>query len=681
MNYMFSIKPKLVAGNRFSSNASLMLIRSLFAILFVMFPAVVAGQNKPIIEQNDNGIFPVPDSYRIEGIPPIEKSEVENLFYDPSMIKSNLIWDADWKNGKMLVTDRTNNIYLLNAPLEEPVKLIEKIVPNKVKIHSHRNNSYFAFTSDYEHEDNYQLYLYDFKSKSSKKLSVLTGKDESVESFVWNKNGDSIAYMKVDYDTKTSKLCESDLSAEKCFQIDLRGIWSVVELDGERILLKYLKASGSRMLYFYNVRANKLIPVDEQGKVQETFLFGKRLFWTSEGNDVCKKEKCVLYSDLGKDGTTKPKRLDLPKNLTRFDDVMFSPSGRNLLVQQTEDGVDVLRVFRLKNQKITEEVPQFVSGSYVIWNTRWLSETEIAYTLENGGKPASIQSYDIDSRKKTDWTKERLPKQLENKVKSPETINWTSFDGKEISGYIVRPTAAVQRKSPVLIFVHGGPQILDKPVFNSQDVRLATNLGLAIIHTNIRGSSGFGVDFMDADNGEKRGDAIKDIRALIGWIEKQPDLDRGQIFLRGESYGGFIVLSTALQEPVRIKAVIAEYPLVSIRGLLSQSWIDEFARNEYGDPKDENLMKKLDELSPLGNVSRWNSIPLLLTRGKLDARNPEKDVTDLKNQLQNGNSSVWYIYSTEDGHGFGSKYVTAAMFKFLKTQINKNTNEKGIIKK
>jgi dipeptidyl aminopeptidase/acylaminoacyl peptidase len=270
----------------------------------------------------------------------------------------------------------------------------------------------------------------------------------------------------------------------------------------------------------------------------------------------------------------------------------------------------------------------------------------------------------------TNWTKERLPVQLENKVKSPEVFKWKSFDGKEISGYIVRPNKP-EKKSPVLIYAHGGPQILDRPVFKSQDIRLSSNLGLTIIHTNIRGSSGFGKDFMDADNKEKRGDAVKDIQELLGWVEKQPDLDASQIFLRGDSYGGFIVLSTALQEPSRIKAVIAEYPLVSIRGMLGQSWINESAKTEYGDPEDENLMKKLDELSPLNNVSRWNKIPLFLTRGKLDERNPEKDVIDLKNQLQTRDSEVWFIYSTNSGHGVEGKYVFAAMYQFLKKQIHK----------
>lgn len=656
---MFSLNPENIFCNAFLSK-TLAGVGCLFLLSLVGAVSVALAQTS-----DDN--FPIPDSYKVEGIPTIKKSEVENLFYDPASIRSNLIWDADWKNRRLLVTDEKNSVYLLDAPMAQPVRLTQGFVPNKVRIRP--DGAGFAYTSDHENEDNFQLYLYDFKEKTPKKLTTLTGKDESVDSFTWSKAGDSLFYTKVDYDTKTSKICQNNLSAEICFPADLKGVWTVVEADGDNLLLRYAKASTSHFLYAYDVKANKLAPLDEQGDVPKAFLFRTRAFWISEGNNACKASQCILVADLK---NIKPKRLNLPENLADFDDARLSPAGTNLLVQESKNGIDNLRVFRLKKDKIVKEFPPFVSGSYLIWDRRWLSETEVAYTLENNGKPASIQSYDINTNKKTDWTKEKLPPQLEGKVKSPEIIKWKSLDGKEISGYVVRPAAVVQRKSPVLIFVHGGPQLLDKPVFSSQDIRLVSNLGLTIIHTNIRGSVGFGKDFEDADNRENRGDAVKDIQALLDWVEKQPGLDAGQIYLRGESYGGFVVLSTALQEPNRIKGVIAEYPLVSIRGFLSQSWIDEYARTEYGDPKDENLMKRLDELSPLNNASRWNNIPLFLTRGKLDQRNPEKDVTDLKTQLQNKNSEVWFIYSTEDGHGFSGRYVTAAMFKFLKTQLMRN---------
>lgn len=633
-------------------------VNGLLIILTMVICTVIT-----VFSQNADN-FPIPDTYQVEGIPTIKNSEVEQLFYDPSAIKSNLIWDSDTKNRRLFITDETNNVYLLNSPLTPPVKLIDKVIPYSLK--TNPNGESFAYTSDHEDQDNFVLYLYDFKEKTPKKLTALTGKDESIDSFIWSKTGDSLYYTRVDYESKTSKLCHYDFQTEKCYSIELKGAWNVLDSDQNKILLKYWKASSSQFLFVYDLQSNKLTSIDEKGNNRKAFLVGDRVFWATDGNETCGKESCMFTLNLKNDKLT---RLNLPENLQNLNDIKISPEGNSLLVQETREGVDYLRVFRLKNGKLGKEIPSFISPSFVIWNTRWLTDNEVVYTLENIGKPASIQSYNIDTKKFTDWTKERLPAQLENKVTAPKVFKWKSFDQKEISGYIVRPQKT-EKKTPVLIFVHGGPQILDKPIFNSQDIRLASNLGLTIIHTNIRGSSGFGTNFMDADNKEKRGDAVKDIQSLLDWVEKQPDLDAKQIFLRGQSYGGFVVLSTALQEPSRIKAVIAEYPLVSIRGYLSQSWIDEFAKTEYGDPQDEQLMKKLDELSPLNNTNRWNKIPLFLTRGKLDQRIPEKDVTDLKNQLQNKGSEVWFIYSNESGHGFSGKYVTAAMYQFLKKQIN-----------
>jgi len=642
---------------------------SLLLLTLVAMTSVAVSQTAQ--GETTGDVFPVPNNFKTEGIPAIKNSEVENLFYDASAIRSNLIWDADRQNRRLLVTDETNSVWLLNTPMSQPVKMLEKIVPQSVKMRP--GGVAFAYTSDQENEDNYQLYVYDFKENAPKKVVVLTGKDESVDSFVWSRAGDSLLYVRADYDTKKTKLCRNDLQAEKCFATSFGGIWEVMDTDANKVLLKHWKASSSQLLYLFDTQNDKLTPVDEKGNSRKAFLTGDRVFWTSEGNENCRKEPCILSQDL-KSG--KISQLNLPENLLNLNDVKVSPDGNHVVIQDTRDGIDVLRVFRLKKDKIVKEIPPFISGSYVVWNVRWLSDTEIAYTLEDIAKPTSIQSFNFDSKKYTDWTKERLPAQLVDKVKSPEVIRWKSFDGREVSGYVVRPkTMAPGKKSPVLIYVHGGPQILDKPLFNTMDIRLADNLGMTTIHTNVRGSSGFGKEFMDADNREKRSDAVKDIQALLDWIAKQPDLDANQIYLRGVSYGGFVVLSTALQESSRIKGVIAEYPLVSIRGYLAQSWIDEFAKSEYGDPKDEDLMKRLDALSPLNNTDRWNQTPLFITHGKLDSRVPEKDVIDLKNQLQNKNSEVWFVYSTDGGHGFGGKYVTAAMYQFLKKQTTKENKK------
>lgn len=607
------------------------------------------------------------DSLITEGLPQINKSEVADLFFESSELQSNLIWDADTASRSILTTDKTNDVYLLKSPLANPVNLLDiGVIPSSVK--TRPGGGSVAYNFDIKKDDNLQLYTFEYATKTTKPLADLNGKNESVDSFVWSRDGKFIFFTKVDYDNKKTKLCKHNLESENCFQVNLEGNWNVLDVDKNIVLLKYWKSAGSQHLYYYNTFTNELFPVDDIGNSRSGFIVGNDILWMTEGNTICQQERCVVSLNIK---SKIKKKVNLPPNLLNIYNIKLSPDKRHILVQESKDGIDYLRVFKLNGVKIVKEMPQFISGQYVIWNTRWLSDKEIAYTLENVGTPASIKSYNLESKKTTSWTEGKLPAQLENKITPSEIISWKSFDQKEITGFIIHPKSSVKKKHPVLINVHGGPQIIDKPVFNPQDIKLSSNLGMTIIHTNIRGSSGFTTEFVNADNQGKRGNAVKDIQSLLDWIATQPNLDSSQIYLRGGSYGGFIVLATALAEPNRIKGVIAEYPIVSIRGYLAQSWIGEFAFAEYGNPNDEQLMSELDKLTPLNNTKNWNNIPLLLTRGKLDTRTPEKDVVDLKTQLQEKGSEVWYILATDSGHGVGDDFVFAALFKFLKNQIKK----------
>ena len=57
---------------------------------------LIWGSTVEIMSQ-DKDVFPIPEPYKVEGIPQIKNSEVKDLVYDPSEIRSNLIWDADRK--------------------------------------------------------------------------------------------------------------------------------------------------------------------------------------------------------------------------------------------------------------------------------------------------------------------------------------------------------------------------------------------------------------------------------------------------------------------------------------------------------------------------------------------------------------------------------------------------------
>lgn len=629
--------------------------QTLVVILLCLLVTIQAQQSED---------FPVPASFKLEGIPRIKNDDVKHLFFEPSAIKSNLIWDVDRTNRKLLVTDEKNAIYSVEAPLAKPKLVIDGRVPNTLRVSP--TSSLVAFNNDKEDPDNYALFLWDGKSEA-RKLSSFNGKDDAVDSFIWDRDGKSIYYTLNDYETKTTKLCQSDLNTNKCFSLELKGLWNVIDIDRDNVLLKYWKSSSNQHIFNFSINSERLSPLSELGNATKAFFVAGKALLLSEDSPECGGNRCLISIDPR---SKKKEIISLQNVRGHLGDIKPSPDGKLLLVQEAFDGIDSLWIGKIKNRNVVPAVPNFLNGSYVVWNTRWLSGSEVVFTIENNGQPALIRSFDIRDKKTTTWTTPQLPQTLTGTVKHPETIRWRSFDNKEISGYIVKPTK-IEKKSPVLVFIHGGPQVIDRPTFSSLDVRFATFLGLSIVHTNIRGSRGFGNAFLDADNGAKREDAVRDISSLLDWIEKQPDLDPNNVFIRGESYGGFVALAAGLKESTRIRGVIAEYPMVSIRNYLQQSWIDEFAISEYGDPKDETLMKKLDELSPLNNAARWKGTPLFLTRGKLDSRVPEGDVLGLKSQLRETEADVWFIYANEAGHGVTGRFVTAAMYEFIKTHLRR----------
>ena len=377
--------------------------------------------------------FPVPASFAVEGIPTIKNADVEHLFFDPSEVKNNLIWDVDRRNRSILITDERSYIYRLDTPMGNPLNLTDGRSPNMVRVSP--KGGVFAFIDDKEKRDSFELYLRDEKG-DIRKLSSFSGKDESVESFVWEANGKTVFYAQIDYETKITRLCGHDLSKSTCYDVDLQGNWNVIDSNSNKILLKYWKSSSNQSLYIYDLASKKLTTVAEMGNSTKGFFGQGRIFWLSEGSLECQTEICLMSMDLK---TGKRTRIALPEGIANLQDVKVSPDKKSFLIQEMRDGIDNMRVGRLKKDTIVETVPPFVNGNYVIWGTRWLSNKEIVYTTENISKPASIQVFDISSKQTTAWTQERIPAQFENKVKPPEVIKWKAFDGREISGYMIKP--------------------------------------------------------------------------------------------------------------------------------------------------------------------------------------------------------------------------------------------------
>ncbi len=190
---------------------------------------------------------------------------------------------------------------------------------------------------------------------------------------------------------------------------------------------------------------------------------------------------------------------------------------------------------------------------------------------------------------------------------APTRIKFRSFDGREIPAYYYRPrTASAKRKAPVLINIHGGPEGQYRPLFTGTTQFIVDELGMAVIHPNVRGSAGYGKTYLKLDNAELREDSVKDIGALLDWIARQPELDASRVAVTGGSYGGFMVLSSLVHFGDRIRAGIDIVGIANFITFLERTsaYRQDLRRAEYGDERKPEMRTVFERISPAAGASK-----------------------------------------------------------------------------
>jgi dipeptidyl aminopeptidase/acylaminoacyl peptidase len=241
----------------------------------------------------------------------------------------------------------------------------------------------------------------------------------------------------------------------------------------------------------------------------------------------------------------------------------------------------------------------------------------------------------------------------------PRLIQYPTFDlrgekQRTVPAFVFRPPT--RGPHPVIIYVHGGPESQFRPAFNSNFQTWVTELGAAVIAPNIRGSTGFDSEYLSLDNGVKREDAIGDIGALLDWVATQPELDKDRVAIYGASYGGYVVLASAVRYSDRLKAGIDVFGISNFVTFLenTEDYRRDLRRHEYGDERDPEMRAFLEKISPLSNVDKIE-IPMLVVQGRNDPRVPPAQSEMIVQALRDRGQPVWYIEALNEGHGYSRK--------------------------
>jgi dipeptidyl aminopeptidase/acylaminoacyl peptidase len=257
------------------------------------------------------------------------------------------------------------------------------------------------------------------------------------------------------------------------------------------------------------------------------------------------------------------------------------------------------------------------------------------------------------------WTESELGGLDAESLVTPELVHYPTFDrvdGKprQIPAWVYRPRS--ERPAAVVVSIHGGPEGQARPYFNYMYQMWLDRLGVAVVVPNVRGSAGYGKSYLALDNGMQREDSVRDIGALLDWIAADPGLDESRVAVYGGSYGGYMVLASAVHYSDRLRAAV---DIVGISNFVTflentQGYRRDLRRAEYGDEREPEMRAHLEKISPLAHVADIK-VPMLVVQGQNDPRVPVTESRQMVGALRQQGRPVWYMNALNEGHGYRSK--------------------------
>eukprot|EP00871_Galdieria_phlegrea_P005114 jgi/Galph1/5603/GphlegSOOS_G4236.1 len=581
------------------------------------------------------------------------------------------------------------------------------------------NGRGFIYLKDVGGSEQFKVFYMDLETGTHHAISSLQTRGRC-GSLVWNELGTCFCYYSTERNGKDWDiyLVESQkkgngqkMSSPRCI-FKGEGSWSALDFYRDRILLKKFVSLEESYLYVFDLKnPSNWFPVvpsvyttgDSKSRSKAAISIAKFL---RVSNDI---EKCpiAVVSDAGEDFLTlrihnsvgKPlKRIEtgllgdieelavgniLKQHSTVFSFVVNSQGNFELFLgllemSKDEESMPFIEVEKvslpsendskegqawnlLKTTRIQLSLQQTDNQKVNVSVIRRLRLDShlgfLAFSRYSPTSPGDIYTVQLDSKIVQRWTFGEVGGLDRKKFINPYAIQFESFDGLKIPCWMYLPNNIQDAlKVPVLIHIHGGPEQQSLPVFTPLFQYLLLEKGIAILDPNVRGSSGYGKHYMSLDDQYRRKDAVKDIGALLTWIDQQPYLDNQRIALLGGSYGGFMVLSSVIEYGNRIRAAV---DMVGISNFVSYlegtaSYRRDSRRREYGDERDPQMRQFLLSISPLTH-SHHIRVPLFVAAGKNDPRVPAKESEQIVQAVRKNGLQCWYMVAKDEGHGYQRK--------------------------
>ena len=602
----------------------------------------------------------------LEDIPEIPADIVDDLHRFQNVRSADLLdWDAD--GDSLYVSTRfadVSQVHRVDMPggarhqltfFEEPVGSVLRQPGSEL----------LTFTRDAGGSEFAQIFTLD---PASGRVRLLTDGESRNGTPVWNRDGTRLAFQSTRRNGASNDVWLLDAGEPDSAELALEspdGTWwgptefsapgtqllvtNYVSIADSRVHLLDLDSGGLTLLAGGGATATANFPLayDADGKG----------FWlvTSHGGDFNR----LAWQSLSPGAEPEIVTADIPWDV---DGGVLANDRRRLAFTVNENGRSALYLLDTQTRRYrrVDTLPTGLVGAMRFSP----DDRRLALTLNTAQTPSdtfvlALGRGPLAFGELTRWTYSEVGGLDTSQFRTPALVSYPTFDSvdgapRQIPAWVYKP--AGEGPHPVVVSIHGGPEGQSRPYFSSTYQMWLAKLGVAVILPNVRGSAGYGKRYLALDNGFRREDSVRDIGALLDWIDGQPDLDASRVAVFGGSYGGYMVLASAVHYSERLAAAV---DIVGISNFVTflentQDYRRDLRRAEYGDERDPAMRAHLERISPLNNVAKID-VPMLIVQGENDPRVPVTESVQMVEALRAQGSPVWYMNALNEGHGYRRK--------------------------
>ena len=377
---------------------------------------------------------------------------------------------------------------------------------------------------------------------------------------------------------------------------------------------------------------------------------GKHIAYARRDDEKVMYKNSYLYV-MKSDGTD-------AKNLTKDVDNSVSnfhwKDNKHVYFQQSVRGLAQVDVVSLSGsvKAVAKGLGGTTLGRPYVFGTYHAVDDVVAYTKGRTDRPADLYVTTRDERQLTALNEDVLGHKQLGEVK--EIVYPSSIDGEEIQGwYILPPNYDSSKTYPLILEIHGGPNLAYGPVFTAELQRMAAE-GYVVFYDNHRGSTGYGERFALLLQGKYSSeydfsDHMSGVDALI----EKGIADPERLFITGGSAGG-IASAYAIGLTNRFKAAVVAKPVINwlSKVLTADSGLYQIPFQFPGMPWDnvEHYWKR-SPLSLVGNVTT----PTMLITGVEDKRTPMSETEQFYQALKIQKVDSVLVKVPGSPHGIASK--------------------------